>query len=226
MAVPSYILLPIMQRLLLAAVIALALACGDSSSGPKATPKSIEVVKAAQGPFYAGLPLPVEPEFVVKDQSGNAMAGVKFTITVIAGGGTVASAPTSTSVPSTPIGIWTLGKTPGVNTIKVEVAGLSTTVNVTSNPGLPSKLVATGATSLTGTVGQPVAAPISATLKDAFDNPIANTEVTVAVTGGGTAIDKVTSDNAGVVTVPSWTLGTVKGTHTLTLSSGTASLTY
>ena len=185
------------------------------------------MVKAPGGPFYAGLPLPVEPEFVVKDKDGNAMAGVKVTVTVTAGGGTVTSAPTQSATPSTPIGVWTLGKTPGLNTIKFEVSGIApVNVDVPSNPGLPSKLVATGATNITGTVGQPVATPISATLKDAFDNPIANTHVTVAVTGGGTAVDKVTSDDAGVVTVPSWTLGTVKGTHTLTLSSGTATLTY
>ncbi|HJQ09579.1 MAG TPA: leishmanolysin-related zinc metalloendopeptidase [Gemmatimonadaceae bacterium] len=208
------------------ALSVIALGCGDSS-GPKVKPASIEMIKAPGGPFYAGLPLPVEPEFVVKDQSGNPIAGVKVTVSVVAGGGTIANAPTRSATPSTPIGVWTLGKTPGVNTIKFEVSGLSpVTVDIPSGPGLPAKLIATGATNLTGTVGQPVATPITATLKDAFDNPITNTDVTVAVSGGGTAIDKVTSDNAGVVTVPSWTLGTVKGTQTLTLSAASASLTY
>jgi Leishmanolysin len=215
------------RRLLPAGLTALALGCGDSSSAPKAKPTTIEVVKAPGGPFYAGLPLPVEPEFVVKDQDGNAMAGVKITVTVTAGGGTITGAPTQSAVPSTPIGVWTLGKTPGVNTIKFEVAGVApSNVNVPSNPGLASKLVASGSTNITGTVGQPVTAPISATVEDAFDNAIPNADVTVAVSGGGTAVDKLTSDNAGVVTVPSWTLGTVKGTHTLTLSSGVATLTY
>ena len=185
------------------------------------------MVKAAGGPFYAGLPLPVEPEFVVKDQDGNAMAGVKVTITVVAGGGTITNPPTQTTVPSTTIGVWTLGKTPAVNTIKVEVAGITpTNINVSAGVGLPSKLVASGPTNITGIVGLPVSATISATLKDAFDNPIPNTDVTIAVTGGGTAIDKIITDAAGVATVPSWTLGTVKGTHTLTLTSGSATLTY
>src|SRR5689334_10703475 len=216
-----------MRRLLPAALTVLALGCGDSSSAPEARPTTIEMVKAPGGPFYAGLPLPVEPEFVVKDQNGNAMAGVKVTITVTAGGGTITGAPAQSTVPSTPIGVWTLGKTPGVNTLKFEVGGVTpSSVNVPSNPGIASKLVASGPTSITGTVGQPVNAPISATLKDAFDNAIPNTEVTVAVTGGGGAVDKVTTDNAGVVIVPSWTLGTVKGTNTLTLSSGSATLTY
>ena len=185
------------------------------------------MVKAPGGPFYAGLPLPVAPEFVVKDQDGNSMAGVKVSITLVAGGGTLAGTPTKSTVPTTPIGIWTLGRTPGLNSIKIAVDGISPTqVDVPSNPGLAAKFVAGGPTSLTGIVGLPVSQPISATLTDNFDNPIANTPVTVTVAGGGTAIDKITRDNAGVVTVPSWTLGTVKGTQTLTLSAASAALTY
>ena len=215
-----------MRHLLLISVIILLLGCGDSS-GPKATPTSIEFVQGPGGPFYAGLPVPVQPAFVVKDQNGNAMAGVRVNITVTAGGGTLANAPTKSSTPSTTIGVWTLGKVPGINTIQVSVSGITPTgVNVPSNPGLPAKLVANGATNLTGTVGEAITTTISATLKDAFDNPIANTDVTVTVAGGGSSVAKVTTDNAGLATVPSWTLGTVKGTQTLTLSSAAATVTY
>src|SRR2546423_10900080 len=216
-----------MRHLFLASVTFVVLACGDSGSGPRARHTSIEMVKAPGGPFYAGLPLPVEPEFVVKDQDGNPMAGIKVSITLLAGGGTIANTPTRSTIPTTPIGVWTLGKTPGLNSLKFTVGGISPTkVDVPSNAGLPAKLVAAGATSLTGTVGLPVNPPISATLKDNFDNPISHTDVSVTVTGGGTAIDKITSDNAGVVTVPSWTLGTVKGTQTLTLGAASAALAY
>ncbi|HEX6626819.1 MAG TPA: leishmanolysin-related zinc metalloendopeptidase [Gemmatimonadaceae bacterium] len=215
-----------MRYLLLTTVTIALLGCGDSS-GPKATPASIEFVQAPAGPFYAGLPVPVEPAFVVKDQNGNAMAGVKVNITVTAGGGTLANVPAKSTTPSTTIGVWTLGKVPGINTVQVSVSGITPIgVNVPSSPGLPAKLVANGAANLTGTVGQPVATPISATLKDAFDNAIANTDITVTVTGGGSSVDKVTTDNAGLATVPSWTLGIVKGTQTLTLTSSAATLTY
>ena len=100
------------------------------------------MVKAPGGPFYAGLPLPVEPEFVVKDQDGNPMAGVKVSITILAGGGTLANTPAKSTVPTTPIGIWTLGKAPGLNSIKFTVDGVPPAeVDVPSNPGLPAKLV-------------------------------------------------------------------------------------
>ncbi|MFL5483539.1 MAG: leishmanolysin-related zinc metalloendopeptidase [Gemmatimonadaceae bacterium] len=215
-----------MRRLFPPLVIVITLGCGDSS-GPRVKPASIEIVQAPGGPFYAGLPLPVEPAFVVKDQNGNPIAGVALSISVSAGGGTVTNAPAKSATPTTPVGIWTLGKSPGVNSLKISVSGLApAAVDVPSNPGVAAKLVATGATSLTGTVGQPVASAISAILKDAFDNPIANTDVNVTVVGGGAAIDKLTSDNAGVVTVPSWTLGTVKGNQTLTLSSSAATVAY
>ena len=215
-----------MRHLLLTTVIVLVLACGDSS-GPKATPASIEFVQGPGGPFYAGLPVPVEPAFVVKDQNGNPIAGVKVSITVTAGGGTLSDAPTKSRAPSTPIGVWTLGKVPGTNTVQISVSGITPIgVNIPSNPGLPAKLVAAGTTNLTGTVGEALPTSLSAALKDAFDNAIANTDVTVTVAGGGSAVDKVTTDAAGIATVPAWTLGTVKGAQTLTLSAAAATLTY
>src|SRR2546423_15477055 len=104
-----------MRHLLLASVIVVVLACGDSGSGPRARPTSIEVVKAPGGPFYAGLPLPVEPEFVVKDQDGNPTAGIKVSITLLAGGGTLANAPTRSHIPSTPLRLRLLSETPGLH---------------------------------------------------------------------------------------------------------------
>src|SRR5690242_9666521 len=155
-----------MRHLLVASAIVLALACGDSGSGPRARPTSIEMVKAPGGPFYAGLPLPVEPEFVVKDQDGNPIAGVKVSVTVLAGGGNLASTSTKSTVPTTPIGLWILRKTPRLNSIKVTVDGITPAkVAVPSNARLPAKLVAGGAISLTGTVGLTVFQAISPTLK-------------------------------------------------------------
>src|ERR1044072_1003251 len=113
-----------MRRLLPAALTVFALGCGDSA-GPSAKPTSIEIVQAPGGPFFAGLPLPVEPTFVVKDQHGNPIGGVGVSISVTAGGGTVTSAPAKSATPTTPIGVWTLGKTPGVNSQKISVSGLS-----------------------------------------------------------------------------------------------------
>lgn len=205
----------------------LSAACGDSS-GPKAVATSIEITTQPAPSASAGLPLTTAPAFVVKDQDGNPMSGASVTIAVTAGGGTIANNPTKTTTPSTSVGTWTLGKTIGLNSLTITVGNLTPVViSITSLPGAPAKLVANGATVLTGVVGQPVAAPVSAVLKDAFDNVIAGVDVAVAVSGGGSAAaTTLTTDGAGAVTVPSWTLGTIKGPQALTLSTGTASVTF
>jgi len=215
--------------IVLAGVALLSSACGDSS-GPKAVPTSIEVTTQPASSASAGLPLATPPQFVVKDQDGNPMSGASVTIAVTAGGGTIAGAPTRTTTPATSVGTWTLGKSVGLNSLTITVGKLTPVVlSVTTVPGAPAKLVAVGSTTLTGVVGQPVASPISAVLKDAFDNGISGATVNVAVAGGGSVQDvAVTSDASGMVALlPSeWTLGTVKGNQTLTFSNGPASLTF
>src|SRR5437764_7310021 len=174
-----------------AGVAILCSACGDSS-GPKAVPSSIALTLAPSGAVAAGSTLTVSPTFVVKDQDGNPMSGASVNIKVTAGGGTIANAPTKSTAPTTTVGSWTLGKSVGINTLTITVGSLTPLVlNITSVPGAPAQLVAVGSTSLTGVVGQPVTAPISAVLKDANDNGIAGALVDVTVTGGGSAGEAV-----------------------------------
>ena len=201
-------------------------ACGDSS-GPKATPASIELSNQPTGTPAAGLPLSTAPTFVVKDKDGNPLSGVSVTISVSAGGGSITNAPTKSKTPSTSVGTWTLGNTVGLNTLTITVSGLAPIViSVTTAPGAPAKIVATGSSTINGTVGQAVS-PLTATVRDAFDNPISGATVNVAVAGGGSvAATSVTSDGSGTISVPAWTLGTVKGNQTLTLSLGGAALTF
>ena len=213
-------------HIVVAALVVSLSACGDSS-GPKATPASIELSNEPTGTPAAGLPLSTAPTFVVKDKDGNPLGGVSVTISVTEGGGSIANAPTKSKTPSTSVGTWTLGKTIGLNTLTITVSGLTPIViNVTTGPGAPAKIVATGSSTINGTVGQTVA-PLTATVRDAFDNAIPGATVNVAVVGGGSiAATSVTSDGSGSISVPAWTLGTVKGNQTLTLSLGSATLTF
>ncbi len=212
-----------------AAVAVLCSACGDSS-GPKAVPSSIAFTFAPSGTATAGSALMVAPAFVVKDQDGNPMSGASVNIKVTAGGGTIADAPTKSTAPTTTVGTWTLGKTVGINTLTITVGSLTPLVlNITSIAGAPAKLIAVTPTSLTGVVGQPVTAPISAVLKDANDNGIAGALVDVSVTGGGSSLEAaLTTDATGNMTFPltEWVLGTTKGNQTMTLSKGPASVTF
>jgi len=209
-----------------AAVSALT-ACSDSTGNERPQPTSIEVAGAA-ATSAAGLPLATSPTFVVKDQNGAIMGGVAVSATVTAGGGTITGAPTTTVAGGpTSVGAWTLGSVTGTNALAIAVQGLpAQTITVIGVAGAPAKLTAQTATTLAGTVGEAVTLAPRALLTDAFDNPIAGSPVTLVVTGGGTAGTSAGSDPQGVVAVPSWTLGTVKGVNVLTLTAGTASLAF
>lgn len=217
-----------MRRYLIAAMSIVLAGCGDASA-PRAVPTAIEITTPPSGTATAGVVLPTSPAFVVKDQNGNAMAGVPVTVTVSAGGGSIANAPSTTSSQPTSAGTWTLGRSIGLNSLTISVQGPQpVVVSVNSAPGAPARIAATTPTLLTGTVGQLVNVSLSASLLDAFDNAIPNFPLGISITGGGTAPQTVTTDAAGNATVTGWTLGTIKGTNTLTLlvGMGTAPVTF
>jgi hypothetical protein len=215
-----------MRAVLFAALTLGLIACGDSSA-PGPIPTSIEITTQPSGSSSAGLPLATSPTFVVKDHDGNPLSGVPVTVTVSAGGGSLVNAPTKSSAPSTSVGTWTLGHTIGLNSLTIAVSGVTSAVmSVTSLPGSPAKIVATTPTNLAGVVGQPIGAPIVASLQDAFGNTVSGVALTVTVGAGGSSVPTVTTDAAGTATIPTWTLGTIKGTQTLTLALGSTSVVF
>lgn len=207
--------------------LALLVACGDSTAPEQSRPTTIQVVVQVETPPTAGVVLPSMPAFVVKDEQGNTMAGVAVSVSVTAGGGSLVNAPSITSSGSTPIGQWTMGAKAGVNSVTINVAGIAPAIlTVTSTVGAAAKLVAVSPTSQSGTVGQAVPVSPSATVTDAFDNPVPGATVSVVLAGGGAAAPSITADGSGVATVPAWTLGTAKGTNTLTMSLPGATLEF
>jgi leishmanolysin len=211
----------------LVACVASLYACHDST-GPGSIPTSLELVTAPPANAAAGVALPSSPSFVVKDQNGNVMGGVTVTVVVSLGSGTLSNAPSVSASGPTSVGQWTLGTTLGTNSLTITVANLSPlTVSVTSVPGPVAKIVATSPTDIAGTVGQAVSQPPSVLVTDAFDHPVSGAVIAVGVTGGGSASSPtLTSDAAGNAAISGWTLGTVKGRNTLTLSAGTAAAVF
>ncbi|MFN2635660.1 MAG: leishmanolysin-related zinc metalloendopeptidase [Gemmatimonadaceae bacterium] len=191
-------------------------------------PTSIELVTGAPANAAAGLPLPTEPSFVVKDQNGNAMAGVPVTIVVSGGGGTLANAPTVSASGPTSVGQWTLGRTLGANSLTIGAAGISPlTITVASLPGPAAKMIAKSPTDLAGTVGQPVNPLPAVMVSDAFDNPVPGAAITISLTGGGAVgSTSLTTDASGSAALPGWTLGTAKGPNTLTMSVGPIAVVF
>ncbi|MGH7605144.1 MAG: leishmanolysin-related zinc metalloendopeptidase [Gemmatimonadaceae bacterium] len=202
-------------------------ACGGDSGGPRTLAAAIEITTQPDGIATAGLPLATSPVFVVKDQSGNGLGGLAVNVRVTAGGGSLVNAPTTTNAEGTSVGTWTLGRAAGMNTLSISTAGLAAlTISVNSAPGTASKLVAVSSTNLAGTVGQPVSAPVVVRVTDGFDNGVAAVPLGITTSGGGAAPSTVTSDAAGAATISPWTLGTVKGVNTLTVSLGTTTISF
>jgi adhesin/invasin len=88
---------------------------------------------------------------------------------------------------------------------------------------IPTTLTFSAASSgQTGTVGQPLAQPISVQVTDQAGNPIIGVVVTWTVLSGGGSVSSATSttDVNGDASVI-WTLGTVAGTNTLRASIAT-----
>ena len=98
-------------------------ACSDSIAPPKAA--TIEANSAVGEFAFLGVPVAVNPEVLVLDENRSPLAGVNVRFTVTAGGGSVANS----SIMSGPqgratAGRWTIGTTPGPNTLVAAVDGV------------------------------------------------------------------------------------------------------
>ena len=172
----------------------------------------------------AGALVAVAPSVIVRDASGNPVAGVPVTFAVGSGGGSITGVnATSNGSGVASLGSWTLGTAAGANTVIATSPGLTNsplTITVTGGAGAATQLSLNGG-STAATVNTAVAVPPSVVVRDANNNPVAGITVTFAVTSGGGSITGATAvTNAnGVATLTSWTLGATAGVNTLTASS-------
>jgi hypothetical protein len=200
-------------------------ACGDEVTAP-ATPASIEIVAPAPQSGTVGTVVSVAPTFVVKNDRGEAMRDVAVTITVSAGGGSLANAPTRASE-TTSVGQWTLGTSAGINRLTIAVAGLdptaaiSATVSVTAVAGPPVAMAITSGGGQARRAGA-AAAAVTLLVTDQYGNGVPNQPVTFAVAAGGGSLASTAATSAagGVVTAPVWTLGKSAVPQTLRASFG------
>jgi len=167
-----------------------------------------------------GTSVAVPPATKVTDQYGNPVAGVNVSFVVSAGAGTLGATSQATAADGiASAGSWVLGSAAGIQTITASVAGISSvaTINATAIPGVPAGIALNAGNNQTATVGSPVTVQPSVKVVDIYGNGVGSAAVAFAVgTGGGSITgSSVTTDPAGVASVPSWTLGTVAGSNTL-----------
>lgn len=202
-------------------------ACGEHASEPP-KPASIRVATGEALSGIVGRPLAVAPAIQVTDARGNTLADVSLTVTVVAGGGTIAGAPMKTTSGPTSIGTWTLGQKVGENRIQVEVPGIAPLlIGASATAGPAAKLTPTTAQTLTARAGDVIRPAPAAVLTDAFDNPLTGATVTATIAGGGAVpTTSLVTDAAGKVDVGSWTLATTAGQQSITLSAGALTSTF
>ncbi|MGH8938645.1 MAG: Ig-like domain-containing protein, partial [Actinomycetes bacterium] len=158
----------------------------------------------------------------VVDADNNPVAGASATWTVTAGGGTVEPATGTTDESGRASAQWTLGTTPGANTLDAAVTGGvgTATFTATATAGTPSALAIRTQPSGNAAVGVPFARQPVIQLRDASGNDVAESGVSVTASisaGGGTlgGIVTRTSDGSGRATFDNLEINGATGSHTL-----------
>lgn len=214
----------------LAPFLALVLAAcsgGGESSGPPETPSTLTAGSSTVPSATVGTALTTSPTFVVRNSSGQAIAGLAVSVTVSSGGGTLTGAPTRSEAGPTSIGQWTLGTVAGTQSVTVTIAGVAPLIlTATANASTPVALEAAAGNGQTGLAGVTLATPVSVKLRDQFGNGVAGANVSWTVENGGGTLSStaptVTGAN-GTANAPAWTLGRAGGPQSLIANSGTFS---
>ncbi len=173
----------------------------------------------------AGTAVPIPPAVIVKDASGNPVAGVAVTFAVAPGNGTITGPNQTTDANGIArVGSWTLATTAGANTLTATAAGLTgspVTFTATGTAGSAGSIAISAGDQQTATVNTAVATPPAVIVKDQFGNPVAGAAVTFAIAlgQGGITGAAQTTNASGIARVGSWTLGRAAGTNTLTATS-------
>lgn len=179
---------------------------------------SVEAASATNQTAAAGTNVAEPPSVRVTDVNGNPMNGVSVTFAVTGGGGSVTPTPPVTNTDGiASAGFWTLGITPGVNTVTATVANVGQVVFTATGTAAPTTITAHTATEQTARVSTPVLFPPAVLVRDQVGNPMAGVTVAFAVSaGGGTATPaNVVTSSAGIAQLTTWVVGPTAGTNTI-----------
>ncbi|MCH7874402.1 MAG: Ig-like domain-containing protein [Gemmatimonadetes bacterium] len=175
-----------------------------------------------------GSVVPIPPSVLVTDEFGNTVQGESVGFAVTSGGGSVTGTPaTSDASGIAAVGSWTLGGTPGSNTLDATSGALTPlTFTATGVAATPDMVAVNDGDNQTGLVGSPVNIPPSV-LVTAGGLPFPGATVTFSVTGGGgSSMTNVAVTGAdGIAQVGEWTLGAAAGSNTLSATVTGAGIT-
>jgi len=202
----------------LVTLAASAIACDNSTVTDVPVPVAAVLtegagVEAQSGTVGAVLATPVT---VVYTRSGAPVSGANVTWTVLAGGGTIDAATSTTDASGNAVVHWKLGTTAGADTLIATTADSATsiiTATAVAGPAVSVSLVSGDAQDVSGGAA---AAPLVVKAVDAYGNPVSGATVSWSTSNGG-SIDNAstTTDDKGLSQVV-LTMGSGAGTYTVT----------
>ena len=210
-----------------AAALFLFASCGGGEpTGPEPTPTpvagslTLASGDAQTGTVGAALGAPLV--VTVKDTNGSAMSGQAVTWSVVSGGGTVSQGSTTSGSDGNASVTWTLGGTPGAQSVTATAAAFSVTFTATAEVGPVATVVVTPATGTLEALEATV--QLAAEVKDQFGNTAQGTVtwsssdaavLTVDAQGVAKAVANGTADVVA-------TSGELTGKATLTVAQAVA----
>ena len=202
------------------------ISCSDSTS-PSGPPASVRVVSGDAQTGAAGQKLATAPRFVVEDAQGAAVPNARFTVTVSAANGSIADVPGKTSRGPTSVGTWTLGPRVGVDTLTITVEGLAPIIlTATATAGPAASITPSSPTAFAARVGESPSTAPHVRVTDAFGNPISAAQIRLSLSGGGSVSSTITTNANGEADITDWAFSTRSGLSVLTLSVGSATLSF
>lgn len=167
-----------------------------------------------------GSVLPTAYSVTVRNALGLPVANVPVNWAVDATGGSMTPVTSLTDANGIASSVRRLGPGVGTQTATATHGGLTpVTFAATALAGAAVQLVKQSLDPQTGIVASAVTAPVVKVV-DQSGNAVGGVIVNFAAAGGGTlGATQVTSDAAGIASAGSWTLGSVAGSNTVTVSS-------
>lgn len=199
---------------------------------PPPAPPGVLDMSVVSGDKQSGtVGAPLSQPLVIKLTRGGTTPepGQTVTFQITAGGGTLSASADTTGADGLVQTTWKLGTHAG-DAQKIEVHAVdhvsgatvpAVMLTATGAAAEPAILKVTAGQDVSGDAGDPVDVNPAVELEDRFGNPTPGVTVKFAVTSGNGSVsggDAVTNDK-GVATVGSWTIGTQGGDHQLTATA-------